>query len=194
MTKASLRIDRLTDPDAVANVEPLLREYLAWVVAQFATLAADLADDDALIAKHHAMFIAEVPNFLCRRGRLLVARLGGQVVGVGAYKPVDGTTAEIKRMYVRSTFQGHGIGRAILERLLADARADGYWYARLETGSFMTQAQALYRSVGFVDMPAFEHSETAISGLQHLTRYMYRALREDTMERAPSPAALARST
>src|SRR6185437_8772431 len=61
MTKASLRIDRLTDPDAVANVEPLLREYLAWVVAQFATLAADLADDDALIATHHAMFVAEVP-------------------------------------------------------------------------------------------------------------------------------------
>lgn len=57
--------------------------------------------------------------------------------------------------------QGHGIGRRILQRLLDDARELGYRSARLETATFMTEAQALYRSFGFANVPAFSGSETA---------------------------------
>lgn len=58
------------------------------------------------------------------RGRLLLDdRLGD----VGGLRLVDATTAEIKRMYVRPA------GRALLERLVDDARAEGYELVRPET-------------------------------------------------------------
>jgi hypothetical protein len=80
--------------------------------------------------------------------------------------------AEVKRMYVRPMARGSGVGRAILEQLLADAQDEGYRAVRLETLPFMLKAHALYRSVGFIDTPAFDGSEAAISGLADLTYYM----------------------
>jgi GNAT superfamily N-acetyltransferase len=73
--------------------------------------------------------------------------------------------AEIKRMYVRPPARGQGIGRAILERLLADAGTIGYQVARLETATFMSEAHALYRSLDFQDRPIFDHTENSLSGL-----------------------------
>ncbi len=104
-----------------------------------------------------------------RRGRLLVARLGDDPVGVGTLKPVDETTAEIKRMYVRPAAQGRGVGRAILARLVQDARAEGYATARLETLRFMTTAQAMYRAFDFVEVARFDGSEAANTVLDPLT-------------------------
>jgi ribosomal protein S18 acetylase RimI-like enzyme len=176
MTPAAgaMSIERLTGSavDAEAVVDPLLREYVPWAADRFAELGISFADRDAVIEEHHAAFRSELPNLLGTRGRLLVARLEGDPVGLGALKPVGAETAEIKRMYVRPVGRSRGVGRALLERLLADARAEGYHVARLETATFMTTAQALYRSLGFRDAAMFDGSEAAMSGLQSLTRYM----------------------
>ncbi|GLZ02894.1 hypothetical protein Acsp03_03610 [Actinomadura sp. NBRC 104412] len=91
---------------------------------------------------------------------------------MGALKPVDETVAEIKRMYVRPQARGQGIGRAILEILLADARTIGYEVARLETATFMREAHALYRSVGFADRPMFDGNEAGLSGLESFMLFM----------------------
>jgi GNAT superfamily N-acetyltransferase len=90
-------------------------------------------------------------------------------VGVGTLKPVDDTTAEIKRMFVRPAAQGLGIGRAILARLVHDARAEGYATVRLETLRFMTTAQAMYRAFDFVEVVRFNGSEAANTVLDPLT-------------------------
>ena len=101
-----------------------------------------------------------------------MARLDGDPVGVGALKPVDGTTAEVKRMYVRPAAQGVGVGRAILTRLVEDARAERYTTVRLETLPFMTTAQAMYRATGFVEGPRFDGSEAANTVLESMTIFM----------------------
>ena len=98
-----------------------------------------------------------------------MARLDDDPVGVGTLKPVDDTTAEIKRMYVRPAAQGLGVGRAILARLVQDARAEGYATVRLETLRFMTTAQAMYRAFGFVEVPRFDGSEAANTALDPFT-------------------------
>jgi GNAT superfamily N-acetyltransferase len=100
---------------------------------------------------------------------LLVAHLDDTPIGVGALKPVDATTAEIKRMYVRPEAQGRGVGRAILARLVREASAEGYATIELETLRFMTTAQAMYRAFGFVDVARFDGSETASTPLDPLT-------------------------
>jgi GNAT superfamily N-acetyltransferase len=169
------RIERLTGPDTdavAAAVEPLLREYVAWAGHQLTDLGMRFSNLDDAMEAHHAAFRAELPRLLGPRGQLLLVRLHGEPVGLGALKPVDASTAEIKRMYVRQHARGHGLGRELLEQLLAAARDEHYQVARLETLPFMTEAQALYESLGFRDTPIFEGSEAAISGFEQYTRYM----------------------
>jgi GNAT superfamily N-acetyltransferase len=158
---------------AEAITEEVLREYLLWCGER---LTADhgvvFEDQDAAVAAHHREFTQELPHLLGPRGRLLVALESSDVVGVGALKPVDSTVAEIKRMYVRPRVLGQGIGRAILERLLADSRTIGYQVARLETAAFMREAHALYRSLGFQDRPMFDQNEASLSGLESFMFFM----------------------
>jgi GNAT superfamily N-acetyltransferase len=129
-------------------------------------------DVDVAVAAHHREFTRELPHLVGPRGRLLVAWMGSEAVGVGALKPIDHTVVEIKRMYVRPHARGRGIGRTILETLIADARAIGYRVARLETALFMREAHALYRSMGFRDRPIFDRTEASLSGLDHLMLFM----------------------
>ena len=75
-------------------------------------------------------------------------------------------------MFVRPAARGKGIARALFERLLSDARAAGYTSVRLETLSFMTEAQRLYRSVGAVEIDPFEGSEAVRVGLEAATKYL----------------------
>ena len=165
------RIDTLTGPDAVATVEPVFREYLGWLLERFARdLGIDEVDPDG---SGERAYFAETLQFLEPGGRLLVARLDGDVAGVGAFKPTDiAQTAEIKRMFVRPAARGKGIARALFERLMSDARAEGYTSVRLETLSFMTEAQLLYRSVGAVEIDPFAGSEAVRVGLEAATTYL----------------------
>jgi GNAT superfamily N-acetyltransferase len=168
-------IEQLDGPPARAEAftEQILREYLTWCRERLAADHGVVFDDpDAAVAAHHREFTEELPHLLGPRGRLLVACASSVVVGVGALKPVDSTVVEIKRMYVRPQARGQGIGRAILERLLADARTIGYHVARLETATFMREAHALYRSLGFQDRPIFDHNEASLSGLEPLMLFM----------------------
>jgi GNAT superfamily N-acetyltransferase len=84
------------------------------------------------------------------RARLYVAEIDGEPVGIGGLRPIGAHDAEIKRMYVRPSSRGLGVGQAILQRLIDDARPLGYRTIHLDTALFMHEAHALYRSFGFV--------------------------------------------
>jgi ribosomal protein S18 acetylase RimI-like enzyme len=156
------------DHQELADAESLFREYGDWVAERLGHhFGITFTDED--LARHHAAFRAELPRLLGPRGRLLMARLDdGEPVGVGALLPIDDTTAEIKRMYVRPVARGLGVGRELLARLVEDARAERYTTVRLETLEFMTTAQALYRAFGFVEAETFA-AEAASAGLDEVT-------------------------
>ncbi len=83
-----------------------------------------------------------------------VARDGAQLLGFGAIaaRGTDESGAawgELKRMYVPPAARGRRIGRLILDRLVAHAKAQGLAVLRLETGDKQIEALSLYRSVGF---------------------------------------------
>ena len=146
----------------------MFREYGEWVAGQLER-DVGITFSEADMARHHDAFRSKLPRLLGPRGRLLMARIGADPVGVGALKPVDGTTADIKRMYVRPAAQGLGVGRALLARLVQDARAERYATVRLETLRFMTTAHAMYRAVGFADVGRFDGTEAANTVLDPLT-------------------------
>jgi GNAT superfamily N-acetyltransferase len=166
-----LSVAAATAAEVPAIVDPLFREYGEWVAARLSE-DAGITFTDADLARHHDAFRDELPRLLGPRGRLLVARLDGDPVGVGALKPVDDTTADVKRMYVRPAAQGLGVGRAILARLVEGARAERYATVRLETLPFMTTAQAMYRASGFVEGQRFDGSEAANTVLESMTIFM----------------------
>jgi putative acetyltransferase len=78
-------------------------------------------------------------------------RVGGELLGIGALKRLDDAHAEVKSMHTVAAARGRGIGRAMVEHLLATARAQGCTRVSLETGSMeaFAPARALYEAVGF---------------------------------------------
>ena len=75
-------------------------------------------------------------------------------------------------MYVPPEHQGKGVGRAITNRLIDDARSMGYRQLRLESLEFLDAAHSLYRSVGFQEIdPYADHSMEAYQPAEQLDRY-----------------------
>jgi ribosomal protein S18 acetylase RimI-like enzyme len=88
-------------------------------------------------------------------GLLLVARLRGEPVGCGGLRLHDGGVADVKRMWVAPSARGLGLGRRLLLELEEQARRRGVALVRLETNRALTEAIALYRSAGYVEVPRF---------------------------------------
>lgn len=88
-------------------------------------------------------------------GLFVVARSGGEAVGCGALRRLDGDTAEVKRMYVEPAARGQGVGAAILRHLEAAALELGARRLVLETGVHQAEAIGLYRKAGFTQVPCW---------------------------------------
>ena len=134
-----------SDPE-LALVRELFREY-----------AADSAID--LCFQNFEVELAGLPGaYSLPSGRLLLAQCDGQLAACGALRPFAEGVCEMKRLFVRPAFRGRGIGRALAERLIADARAIGYHAMRLDTLGRMKTAIALYEALGFRRIDAYRHN------------------------------------
>lgn len=88
-------------------------------------------------------------------GEFLVAYLHSEAVGCGAVKHHADAPTEIKRMWLAPSARGLGLGRRLLETLEGCALAAGARVARIETSAALVEALSLYRSTGWVEVPAF---------------------------------------
>jgi len=91
-------------------------------------------------------------------GCLLLAKDGRQIIGCVALRKIDRKTCEMKRLYVRPDFRGKGIGRALSQKIINEARRIGYKKMRLDTIPTMKQANALYHSFGFKKIKPYRYN------------------------------------
>ena len=98
------------------------------------------------------------------RAAYFVAFLAGTPVGCGALRPLNGATAEVRRVYVLQPYRRSGVARALLAHLQRTALALHYTVLRVETGNRQLAAMALYESFGFQRIAPFgEHADDSTS-------------------------------
>jgi len=95
-------------------------------------------------------------------GRLLIAEYRGQLAGCVALHKLEPEICEMKRLYLRPQLRGRGVGRALAEAVIAEARAIGYRKMRLDTVEpAMPNAVAMYRRLGFVEIDPYRANPIA---------------------------------
>ena len=133
--------------EPVESACEILREY-----------AASLQID--LCFQNFEAELASLPGeYAAPGGHLLLAFVGTELAGCGALRPLTdadyANACEMKRLYVRAGFRRFGLGRALAEALLDEARRAGYSHILLDTLDEMETARELYASLGFEEIPPY---------------------------------------
>src|SRR5258708_5118187 len=140
-------IEALMEP-AVSQARTLFREY------------STLNGVEICLQDFEAELAALPGSYGRPAGRLLLALCdapSGQDAPVGCVglRKLEEEICEMKRLYVRPGFRKEGEGRTLVEHLIAEPRAMEYKKMRLDTLPIMREAQALYRTLGFVEIPPY---------------------------------------
>ena len=98
---------------------------------------------------------ADEAELLPPSGAFLMTMVEGAAVACGAVKTIEPGVGSLKRMWVAASMRGLGFGRRMLEALESESRSLGLTTLRLETNRALTEAIGLYRSAGYVEVPAF---------------------------------------
>lgn len=166
--------------DPVTHRDILLElnvEYMQWnseqLLAMFGIRFADVAGVEVpqYVASHIDKACGEPPP----NGCFYLVEYDGVVAGMGGLRRMRGDVSELKRVYVRPAFRGKQLGAAILQRVLADAKAFGFRSMRLDSGPFMHAAHKLYLAHGFVDRAPYLEAEVGVA-LHDRWRFMERAI------------------
>jgi ribosomal protein S18 acetylase RimI-like enzyme len=141
-------IEVVRTPAQLQHVTDLSRGYVAWLIE----FDKSLGVYDPRVFKVYGYERGEVDlpgEYRAPDGCLLLATVDSVPAGCVALRRLDERTCELRMLFVRPEFHGLGLGRALVVRLLEEARRMRYSSVRLDTSPHMAGAYRLYRSVGF---------------------------------------------
>ena len=146
----------------------LIREYLEWLNDRLKREYGIEFDVEAMVQSD----LTDPDKFHPPHGRFYLVRYKDQIAGVGCLKKLKIGVGEVQRMYVPPAYRGKGIGRAMANRLIDDARSIGYRQLRLESLEFLDAAHSLYHSVGFHEIdPYADNSMKSYQPAEQLDQY-----------------------
>jgi putative acetyltransferase len=130
------------------EIRVLFREYSALVT-------------EALNFQGFDQELAALPgDYAHPGGTLLLARDAKGAAGCVALRRLDQASGEMKRMYVREAWRGTGLGRRLALAVIGEARKRKYRRLMLDTLPKLTSAIALYRDLGFREVPPYLEAPT----------------------------------
>lgn len=158
MTSNVFQVQPFAEPSELTRVRELFAEY-----------ARSLEID--LCFQNFEQELAELPgDYAAPRGTLMLAWSQGELVGCCAMRPLDAVdypnACEMKRLYVRPSLRGSGLGRRLAEAVMEAAQQAGYTYMLLDTLSEMETARAMYQELGFTEIPPYYYNP--IEGAHYL--------------------------
>jgi ribosomal protein S18 acetylase RimI-like enzyme len=139
-----LNIEQARTANEIAAARELFREYELW-------LGLDLC------FQGFEEELRGLPGkYAPPDGRLFLAYSDRELAGCIAMRKLEDAICEMKRLFVRDEFRGASIGKTLVERVIADARAAGYKKMRLDTyPQKMAKAVRLYESHGFREIEPY---------------------------------------
>ncbi len=153
-----MRIVQAQSESEIEQVRELFGEYVAWLGIN-------------LCFQNYDKEVASLPGeYAPPHGRLLLALAeDGAVAGCAALRDLGNGVAEMKRLFVRPAFRGQRLGWQLAERIVDEARTLGYEQIRLDTlPGKMDQAIAMYRVLGFKDIPPYYNNPVAGAAFMEL--------------------------
>jgi GNAT superfamily N-acetyltransferase len=149
-----VEVREATEPEDFATAAQLLRDFPPHQRRRYAQHlpVVDRYFDDAAYASELDTLAT---HYGPPQGSVLLARLGRETVGVVCLRPLGDGACEMKRLFVPEAHRRQGIATALVNALLEVARVRGYRNIRLDTGSFMVEALALYARFGFRLIPPY---------------------------------------
>lgn len=137
-----MRIAPVSGPADLDATRDLFREYFDW-----------LKSDHGIDIGYQGLEeeLAGLPGcYAPPRGNIWLARdENGLAAGCIALRPLEDGVCELKRMYLRAPYRGHGLGRQLGQLVIDEGRRLGYRLMRLDSARFLTAAGRLYASLGF---------------------------------------------
>jgi ribosomal protein S18 acetylase RimI-like enzyme len=153
-----VRIIQAHSPAELDQVRELFAEYVAWLGIN-------------LCFQNYDQEVAQLPGeYAPPSGRLWLALDDRDTAaGCGALRNLDDGICEMKRLYVRPAFRGQRLGWQLAELVVSEARALGYGRIRLDTlPGKMDRAIAMYRTLGFKDIPPYYNNPVAGAAFMEL--------------------------
>ena len=135
------------------DIRELFNEYTQMLIDGDETFRAYLGVqnyDEEILHLEHKYGLPE--------GRLYILFSDGKTAGCIAMKKIDAQSCEMKRLYVRPEFRGNGFGRILAEKVIGEARGEGYKSMLLDTLPFLRSAVKLYESLGFYEIEQYNDS------------------------------------
>lgn len=131
-----------------------IREFIAGDETAFRKLNEEWINRYFTMEATDEKYLADPQGkILDRGGRIFLAVRDGNAVGCCALIPIASNEYEVSKMAVTESCRGTGIGRRLLEMVIAEARESGARRLYLETHSKLAPAIRLYESVGFQHLP-----------------------------------------
>lgn len=162
MPDTSLTLRPAATSDDLAHVRRLFRDYAVSL-------------DVSLCFQDFDGELAGLPgSYAPPRGRLVLAWRSGEPAGCVGLRPLDDNVCEMKRLYVPPDHRGFAVGRVLATSVIDAARDIGYAAMRLDTLSRLEAAIALYKTLGFVEIPAYY--DNPLDGVRYFEKRLKPAL------------------
>ena len=134
---------RITSEEGIEEVRELFREYAASL------------DTDLCFQQFEEELTSLPGKYAPPDGTLMLAKVNGDLAGCIALRPAAEGICEMKRLYVRNSYRGMGLGKQLVARLIREAEYRRYRFMRLDTLPVMKEAQRLYEAFGFYDIEPY---------------------------------------